>query len=130
MADEEKSDTIYEKILQLIKVHFVTKKEIYTVSQLTGALNEIRKANGVKPPRGIDLKLQIKERFSSEIQFQRRQGSTNLSLSEYVLPTGVELTASYVEASLFAGGISASVSLRNSGRIISISIKSTLSLYI
>ena len=46
-------------------------------------------------------------------------------MSEYVLPTEVELTASCIEASLYGRGISTSLSLRNTGRIIHFSIKST-----
>ena len=46
---EDKSDSTYDEILQLIKVHVITKTEIYTMTQLTTALNEIRKACGSKP---------------------------------------------------------------------------------
>ena len=125
IADEDKSDTTYEEMLELIKVHIITKKEIYTMNQLTTALNEIRRARGSKPARNVDLKQKIQERFGSEVQFRRRQLGTNRYLSEYVFPTGVELTASCIEASLYGGGISTSLSLRNTGRIIHSSIKST-----
>ena len=86
-------------------MHIITKKEIYTITQLTTAFNEIRKACGSKPARATDLKQKIQERFGSEVQFQTRQQSSNRALSEYVLPTGVKLTANCTEASLCGWGI-------------------------
>ncbi|MES9880765.1 MAG: hypothetical protein ABW185_07780 [Sedimenticola sp.] len=117
-------DSALEDICQLVLIHVVNRREIYTMAQLTATYDDIRSQYGLSSCRSTDLKQKLQAKFGTRLIFQRGT-QCNTRSSEFVFPEGVEFTASCVQSSLLGGGIAKSVSLKNTARTIHESIKAT-----
>ncbi len=112
-----------EDIYQLVLIHIINRGEIYTMAQLKSAYDDILGDRGLSC-RSTDLKRKLQTKFGSRLNFQRGT-QTHATSSEFVFPEGDKFTASCVQSSLLGGGISKSVSLRNTAKTIHVAIKDT-----
>ena len=121
----DSKDDALEDIFQLVLVHIVNRHEIYTMSQLKAAYDQIRTDKGLSShSRSTDLKDKLQQKFGNQLNFHRATQSSARS-SEFVFPLGAEFTANVVQTSLLGGGISKSLSLKNTAKSIHMSIKDT-----
>ena len=65
----------------------------------------------------VDLKEKLNQNFRSDIQFQAGKRS------EYVLPISANLTSECIKASICGEGITHTIAIRNSAKIINKSMK-------
>ena len=114
----------WEEMYQLVNVHIISRQEIYTMSQLTSAFNQIRAEKGLSECRTTDLRQKLEDKFDTKLQFNRPLNNSPRS-SDYVLPEGMEFTGKCIEAVIIGGGIPKSVTLRNAARCIHHSIIDT-----
>ena len=114
----------WEEMYQLVNVHIIGRQEIYTMSQLTSAFNQIRAEKGLSECRTTDLRQKLEDQFDTKLQFHRPLNNSPRS-SDYVLPEGMEFTGKCIEAVIIGGGIPKSVTLRNAARCIHHSIIDT-----
>lgn len=113
----------YMELFQLVLVHIINRKEVYTLAQLKGALDQIRGTNKSSTCRSIDLKEKLQHKFGAQLCFHKaHQGGQR---SEFVYHAGVDFTADCVNVALLGGGISKSLALKNTARIIHMSINET-----
>ena len=109
-------DNDMQILFQLVKLHIIERKEVYTLSQLRSYYESIKNENSASL-RSIDLKEKLLDHFGSDIQFQAGKRS------EYVLPTSANLTSECINATICGEGIPHALAIRNSAKIINKSIK-------
>ena len=111
----------FNEICQLIEIHILARKEVYSLPQLRNCYDQIRSDKGLPLSRSIDMKQKLLDKFGSALQFIRPENSSKKS--EYVLPSGLQFTANCITASKDGGGIPTSVAVKNVAKAIHESVK-------
>ena len=114
-------DWVFNEICQLIEIHSLARKEVYSLAQLRSCYDQIRLGKGLALTRSIDTKEKLINKFGSALQFVRPANSYNKS--EYVLPSNLQFSANCITAFLEGGGIPTSVAIKNVAKIIHEAIK-------
>ncbi len=112
---------VFNELCQLIEIHVLVRKEVYSLAQLRNYYDQIRSGRGPCLIRSIDLKQKLLSKFGSKLQFIRPEKGSHKS--EYVVPSGITFTASCISASLEGGGIPTSVAVKNVANAIHESVK-------
>ena len=87
------------------------RREVYRTSQL---VNCYRDFTGVSGIRATDLRSRLESKFVDKIHFEKTGGKTRDP--EYILPSGVNLTASCIKSAESGGALSTTASIRNMAR--------------
>ena len=99
-----------QSIIELIRLHVIARKEVYTLTDIRKAY-EIIKTDSSPKLRVGDIKAIIVEEFENEILVQ--EGCYQNKKNEYVFPASFTLTSDVLEAAAKGYGISTTASIRS-----------------
>ena len=99
-----------QSIIELIRLHVIARKEVYTLTDIRKAY-EIIKTDSSPKLRVGDIKAIIVEEFENEILVQ--EGCYQNKKNEYVFPASFTLTSDVLEAAAKGYGISKTASIRS-----------------
>ena len=114
----------FDELCNLIEYHIINRKEIYKLSSLRTAYNEINKEEYFPNLRNIDIKERLLNKYQ-DLNFCIPSHHTKRTLEEYVMPIGMTLTADCIASMKSGEGITESVLVRNTARTIHRKIRET-----
>ena len=97
----------------MVQFHVIDRKEVYTTSQLVSCYRDF---TGLSGTRSTDLHTRLKHKFGDKLHFEK-SGDTCRD-PEYILPSGINLTAKCISSAVDGGAISKTASIRNMAQTI------------